>query len=352
MTSKKKTHPIQNYSKTTLIIFLSCFLNMGTKVFADKILVTGGCGYIGSHTCVELLQAGHEVVILDNGSNSSELTLQGIKAITGHIPVLIRGDILNQTLLEETFSKHNFTAVMHFAGLKAVGESSSKPLDYYNNNVAGSLTLLRAMQKAGVNTLVFSSSATVYGAPDTLPIREDAPCNPTNPYGHTKRMIEIILEDLSQSDAGWNIAILRYFNPAGAHDSGQLGESPEGKPNNLMPFVSQVAAGIRDKLMIYGNDYETQDGTGVRDYIHVVDLAQGHIQAFDFIKKIHGLHTWNLGTGEGYSVLEVIESFKTASGKPVKYEITSRRKGDIAKSLADPGKAHRELDWKPPEPSG
>ncbi len=315
-------------------------------VFGQTILVTGGCGYIGSHTCVELLEAGHDVIILDNGSNSSESTLLGIRNITKREPVFIKGDIQDQILLDNLFSKHDIDAVMHFAGLKAVGESTTKPLDYYSNNVSGTLTLLHAMKKAKISTLVFSSSATVYCVPETLPIKENAPCNPANPYGQTKRMIEVILEDLSQSDSHWDIAVLRYFNPAGAHESGLIGESPIGIPNNLMPYVSQVATRQRPHLTVFGNDYHTPDGTGVRDYIHVVDLAQGHIKALDFIQNKSGIHTWNLGTGRGYSVLEVVKSYEKSSEQPIPYKMQARRPGDIAESRADPTKANQELGWK------
>lgn len=310
------------------------------------ILVTGGTGYIGSHTVVELLNAGHEVVILDNLSNSRREMVDRIEKITGKRPEFIEGDICDVHLLDALFTRHSFSAVIHFAGLKAVGESVSKPLEYYENNVHGSMVLFRAMARHGVKQLVFSSSATVYGDPELLPIREDAPLHATNPYGRTKLMIEELLADIAYADAEWRIGILRYFNPIGAHPSGLIGEAPNGIPNNLLPYVAQVATGKLARLSVYGNDYPTPDGTGVRDYIHVVDLAIGHLKALDFLEEHSGLHVYNLGTGRGYSVLEIVRAFEQASGRAVPYQITARRAGDISICYADPAKALEELRWK------
>ncbi|MBV6274125.1 UDP-glucose 4-epimerase GalE [Alcaligenaceae bacterium CGII-47] len=311
------------------------------------ILVTGGAGYIGSHTVLELLQAKHEVVVLDNLSNSSALSLERVEQITDRQALFLEGDIRDRALLDRIFSAHEIDAVVHFAGLKAVGESVQQPLMYYDNNVSGSITLCQAMAAAGVFRLVFSSSATVYGDPDTMPIAETCPTGqPTNPYGRSKLMIENILRDLAAADPRWSIALLRYFNPAGAHPSGLIGESPHGQPNNLIPYISQVAIGRLQQLSVYGDDYPTRDGTGVRDYIHVVDLAQGHLAALDAIVRVPGIHTWNLGTGTGYTVLEMIAAFEQASGRPVPYAIAPRRAGDIAECWSDPGKAHRELGWR------
>jgi UDP-glucose 4-epimerase len=310
------------------------------------ILVTGGTGYIGSHTVVELLAAGHEVAILDNLSNSRHEVVDRIEKIAGRRPVFVEGDIRDADLLDTLFARHTFSAVIHFAGLKAVGESVSKPLEYYENNVHGSMALFSAMQRHGVKRLVFSSSATVYGDPDSLPIREDAPLRATNPYGRTKLMIEEILRDIVQANPEWQVAILRYFNPIGAHRSGLIGEAPNGIPNNLLPYVAQVATGKLARLSVFGGDYPTADGTGVRDYIHVVDLALGHLKALNYLNTHAGLHAYNLGTGKGYSVLEIVQAFEQASGRKVPYEVTARRPGDIASCYADPEKASTELGWK------
>jgi UDP-glucose 4-epimerase len=310
------------------------------------ILVTGGTGYIGSHTVVELLAAGHEVAILDNLSNSRHEVVDRIEKIAGRRPVFVEGDIRDADLLDTLFARHTFSAVIHFAGLKAVGESVSKPLEYYENNVHGSMVLFSAMHRHGVKRLVFSSSATVYGDPDSLPIREDAPLCATNPYGRTKLMIEEILRDIAQANPEWQVAILRYFNPIGAHKSGLIGEAPNGIPNNLLPYVAQVATGKLARLSVFGGDYPTSDGTGVRDYIHIADLALGHLKALDYLNTHTGLHEYNLGTGKGYSVLEIVQAFEQASGRKVPYEVTARRPGDIASCYADPEKASRELGWK------
>jgi UDP-glucose 4-epimerase len=310
------------------------------------ILVTGGTGFIGSHTVVELLTAGHEVLILDNLSNSRADVVDRIATITGKRPEFVEGDIRDAVLLDTLFTRHAFSAVIHFAGLKAVGESVSKPLEYYENNVHGSMVLFKAMMRHGVKRLVFSSSATVYGDPESLPIREDAPLRATNPYGRTKLMIEEILEDIVQADKEWQVATLRYFNPIGAHKSGLIGEAPNGIPNNLLPYVAQVATGKLARLSVFGDDYPTPDGTGVRDYIHVVDLALGHLKALDYLGSHSGLHVYNLGTGQGYSVLEIVRAFEQASGRSVPYLLTARRPGDIASCYADPEKASKELGWK------
>lgn len=311
-----------------------------------KILVTGGAGYIGSHTCVELLNDGHEIIVLDNLSNSSEESLRRVQEITGKSLEFVKGDIRDHQLLNSLFSKHEISSVIHFAGLKAVGESVSMPLAYYDNNVHGTLVLLEAMKQADVKTLVFSSSATVYGDPASLPISEDFPTSATNPYGRSKLMIEEILQDLHVSDNSWRIALLRYFNPVGAHPSGSIGEDPNDIPNNLMPYISQVAIGKLEKLSVFGNDYPTHDGTGVRDYIHVVDLAIGHVRAIEKLQKTEGIHAWNLGVGKGYSVLEMVAAFEQASQQPVPYQIAPRRSGDIAACYANPEKALNELGWK------
>ncbi|TVO73478.1 UDP-glucose 4-epimerase GalE [Sedimenticola selenatireducens] len=310
-----------------------------------RILVTGGAGYIGSHTCVELLEAGHEVVVVDNLCNSYRESLNRVKQIAGKDVLFIQGDIRDAALLENTFQQHPVDAVIHFAGLKAVGESTEIPLDYYQNNIAGTLTLLEAMKSAGVKTFVFSSSATVYGDPEALPIREEFPLSASNPYGRSKLIIEDILRDIYASDKSWNISILRYFNPAGAHKSGLIGEDPNGIPNNLMPYIAQVAAGRLEQLSVYGNDYPTADGTGVRDYIHVVDLAKGHIAALDKLDEKPGLIIHNLGTGQGYSVLDMVNAFVQTSGRDVPYRIVDRRPGDIAACYADPSLAEKELGW-------
>ncbi len=310
-----------------------------------SILVTGGAGYIGSHTCLELMQSGHEVVVVDNLSNSKEEPLNRIRKITGKPLQFYQADILDKQSLEEIFKNESIDAVIHFAGLKAVGESVSYPLKYYHNNITGTLTLCEVMQKYDVKNLVFSSSATVYGDPHTVPITEDFPLKPTNPYGWTKRMIEQILRDVNISDPDWNIAILRYFNPIGAHISGRIGEDPNGIPNNLVPYITQVAIEKLDKLRIFGNDYDTADGTGVRDYIHVVDLAVGHLRALEKLKDTPGVVTYNLGTGKGYSVLEIIHAFSEVIGKDIPYQFVERRPGDIAECYANPEKARRELGW-------
>lgn len=310
------------------------------------ILVTGGTGYIGSHTVVELLETGHEVVILDNLSNSRREVLDSIELITGKRPLFVEGDMRNVDLLNSLFSRHAFDAVIHFAGLKAVGESVAKPLEYYENNVSGSIALFHVMAAHDVRKLVFSSSATVYGNPDTLPIAENAPLRATNPYGRTKQIIEEILQDIVAADPAWQVATLRYFNPIGAHKSGRIGEAPNGTPNNLLPYVAHVATGILESLSVYGNDYPTPDGTGVRDYIHVVDLALGHLKALDYLDQHSGLHVYNLGTGQGYSVLEIIRAFEQASARAVPYKIVDRRPGDIASCYANAGKALQELGWK------
>lgn len=309
------------------------------------ILVTGGAGYIGSHTCVELLKAGQDVVVFDNFCNSHPEALKRVETITGRKPHLVEGDIRDQPALESAMRQFDCHAVIHFAGLKAVGESVEQPLAYYDNNVVGTLRLLEAMKNCGVKTLVFSSSATVYGDPQRLPLTEDHPLSATNPYGRTKLVIEDMLRDLFRADPSWRIGILRYFNPVGAHESGLIGEDPQGIPNNLMPFVAQVAVGRRDKLKVWGNDYPTPDGTGVRDYIHVVDLALGHLKALERLNAAQCFEV-NLGTGTGYSVLEVIKAFEIASGKPVPYELSPRRPGDIASCYADPAHAAKWLDWR------
>ncbi len=311
------------------------------------ILVTGGAGYIGSHTTVALQQAGYRVLILDNLSNSSLAVLDAIAGITGMRPDFAQGDIRDPETLQLLFRTRKITAVLHFAGLKAVGESTKMPLAYYDNNVHGSVLLLAAMQKGGVRSIVFSSSATVYGDPQKLPLTEDHPRSTTNPYGHTKLVAEDILENLYRSEAGWRIARLRYFNPVGAHPSGLIGEAPQGIPNNLMPYVAQVAAGHRPKVQVFGNDYDTPDGTGVRDYIHVMDLAQGHVQALRYcLEKEQELLTVNLGTGKGYSVLDMIRAFEQASGKTIPYDLVARRPGDIAACWADTELAYRKLGWR------
>ncbi|MCW8889717.1 MAG: UDP-glucose 4-epimerase GalE [Sedimenticola sp.] len=310
-----------------------------------RILVTGGAGYIGSHTCVELLEEGHDVVVIDNLCNSYRESLNRVKQITGKDVHFLEGDVRDAAFLEYVFLQQAIDAVIHFAGLKAVGESTEIPLDYYQNNIAGTLSLLEAMQTAGVKTFVFSSSATVYGDPASLPIRETFPLSASNPYGRSKLIIEDILRDLYASDPDWNISILRYFNPAGAHESGLIGEDPNGIPNNLMPYISQVAAGRLEKLSVFGGDYPTPDGTGVRDYIHVVDLAKGHLAALEKLKQATGLITHNLGTGQGYSVLEMVNAFSKASGEPVPYQVVDRRPGDIAACYADPSLAEKELGW-------
>lgn len=311
-----------------------------------SILVTGGMGYIGSHTVVELLNSGFDVSIIDNLCNSNISVLQRISQICGRSPNFIQGDIRDGEFLDRVFASQSFGSVIHFAGLKAVGESVAQPLFYYDNNVTGTLRLLEAMARVGLKNLVFSSSATVYGDPEFVPITESAKLGATNPYGRSKLMVEEILRDLTLSDPAWRIALLRYFNPVGAHKSGLIGEDPRGIPNNLMPFVSQVAVGQRPELAVFGNDYPTPDGTGVRDYIHVVDLALGHLAALRYLDKQAGVLTVNLGTGRGYSVLEVIRAFEQASGKTVPYRIVARRPGDIAQCYAQPALAAELLGWK------
>ena len=311
-----------------------------------KILVTGGAGYIGSHTCVELLNEAYDVVVLDNLSNSSEESLNRVRRITGRSLDFYKTDLLDQKGIAAIFSDHHIDAVIHFAGLKAVGESVSIPLKYFHNNISGTLNLLEVMGDSGVKNIVFSSSATVYGDPASLPIKEDFPLSATNPYGRTKLMIEEILQDLYRSDNNWNIALLRYFNPVGAHSSGDIGEDPAGIPNNLMPYISRVAVGSLPEVNVFGNDYPTPDGTGVRDYIHVVDLALGHIRTLPKLFTHPGIVIYNLGTGQGYSVLDMIKGFETASGKKIPYKMGARRSGDVAACWADPSKAFEELGWK------
>ncbi|GAB2892567.1 UDP-glucose 4-epimerase GalE [Paralcaligenes ginsengisoli] len=311
------------------------------------ILVTGGTGFIGSHTTVALQEAGYRVLILDNLCNSSPTVLRRIEQITGVEPEFVQADIRDGGALDTLFQAHQITAVMHFAGLKAVGESTRLPLAYYDNNVNGSVQLLSAMQRASVNTFVFSSSATVYGDPQKLPLTEDHPRSATNPYGHTKLVVEDILDSLYNAQAGWRIARLRYFNPVGAHPSALIGEAPQGVPNNLMPYVAQVATGQRDRLQVFGNDYDTPDGTGVRDYIHVMDLAQGHVAALRYCEQARqDLLTVNLGTGKGYSVLDMVRAFEQASRKTVAYDIVARRPGDIAACWADTSLAEQKLGWR------
>ncbi len=311
-----------------------------------KVLVTGGAGYIGSHTVLELLNAGHEVCVVDNLSNSSEESLRRVAELTGRAADFRHADISDKASLTEVVEGAGFDSVIHFAALKAVGESVSQPLRYYQNNITGTLVLCEVMQEQGVKNIVFSSSATVYGDPHTVPITEDFPLQATNPYGRTKLMIEYILTDLHIADPAFNVALLRYFNPIGAHESGRIGEDPAGIPNNLLPFVAQVAVGRREKVSVFGDDYATPDGTGVRDYIHVVDLAVGHLRALEKLSTDPGIVTCNLGTGCGYSVVEIIKAFETASGKTVPYEIVDRRPGDIAACYADPAFALSELGWK------
>ncbi|MEN9532377.1 MAG: UDP-glucose 4-epimerase GalE [Aeromonas popoffii] len=311
-----------------------------------NVLVTGGCGYIGSHTCLALQAAGMKPVVVDNLCNSKAGVLARIAAISGQQPVFYQGDIRDAVLLDRIFAEQQIDAVIHFAALKAVGESTRIPLDYYENNLSGTLTLLQAMKRAGVDSLVFSSSATVYGDPASTPIREDFPRSATNPYGRSKLIIEEILEDLQQAEPHWSMTLLRYFNPVGAHSSGSLGEDPQGIPNNLMPFLTQVAIGRRASLSVFGNDYPTVDGTGVRDYIHVMDLAEGHVKALQHCARQGGMHVYNLGTGQGQSVLQMVAAFEAASGRPLPYRIEPRRPGDIAECWADPAKAERELGWR------
>ncbi|MEI7432314.1 MAG: UDP-glucose 4-epimerase GalE [Betaproteobacteria bacterium] len=310
------------------------------------ILVTGGTGYIGSHTCVALLSAGYEVTIVDNLSNSQRTVIDRIESITTRRPAFVEADVRDREALRKAFALRPVDAVIHFAGLKAVGESVAQPLRYYDWNVCGAVVLCNVMAEAGVRTLIFSSSATVYGDPASVPIREDFPRSTTNPYGASKLMIEDILSDISKAEPEWRIALLRYFNPVGAHESGLIGEAPSGIPNNLMPYVAQVASGQRERLSVFGGDYPTPDGTGVRDYIHVVDLAEGHVAALDYLRREKGLLTVNLGTGSGYSVLDMVRSFEKASGHAVPYSVVERRPGDVASCYADPALAEKLLGWK------
>lgn len=313
-----------------------------------KVLVTGGAGYIGSHTCLELLNAGHEVVVLDNLSNSSKESLNRVQALASKSLDFIQGDILDQNILNQIFSTYQIDAVIHFAGLKAVGESQQIPLTYFENNISGSISLVQAMQRAGVFRLVFSSSATVYDEANISPLNEDMPTGmPSNNYGYTKLIVEQLLQKLSASDDRWSIALLRYFNPVGAHKSGQIGEDPQGIPNNLMPFVTQVAVGRREKLSIFGDDYDTVDGTGVRDYIHVVDLANAHLCALTNRLQAQGCRAWNIGTGQGCSVLQIKNTFEQVNEVQIPFEIAPRREGDVATSFADNTRAVKELSWQP-----
>ena len=311
-----------------------------------RVLTTGGAGYIGSHTVLALAEAGHEPVVIDNFSNSSPEAVRRVSELAGRDIELIEADLLDAEALDRVFAEGNFDAVIHFAGLKAVGESTEQPLRYYRTNIVSTLNLLDAMQAHGVRTLVFSSSATVYGTSGAARCTEDLPLGTTNPYGATKLHIEHMLDDLAVADPSWHIAKLRYFNPVGAHESGRIGEDPRGIPNNLMPFVSQVAVGRRDHLNVYGDDYDTPDGTGIRDYIHVVDLAQGHVAALNALPEHPGARAWNLGTGQGASVLDVVQSFERASDRPVPYEVVDRRPGDVAELVAEPSRARTELHWK------
>ncbi len=311
------------------------------------VLVTGGSGFIGSHTVVELQEAGYDVVVIDNLSNSTEKSLKRVEQITGKSVKFYKLDIRDRAGLTELFKKEKIESCIHFAGLKAVGESVAKPWEYYENNISGTLVLLDVMRSHGVKNLIFSSSSTVYGDPDHVPVKEDDPVKKcTNPYGSTKAMQETILTDIQHADPEWNVVLLRYFNPIGAHPSGLIGEDPNGIPLNLLPYITQVAVGKLEKLRVFGNDYPTPDGTGVRDYIHVVDLAKGHVKALDRIKEKCGLAVYNLGTGTGYSVLEIVKNFEEASGIKIPYEICERRPGDIAENYCDPSKAEREMGWK------
>jgi UDP-glucose 4-epimerase len=313
----------------------------------SSVLVTGGAGYIGSHAVLTMLQAGHNVVVLDNLCNSSAESLKRVAKLAGRESVFVQGDIRDRELLDRLFAKHSVDAMLHFAGLKAVGERVAQPLRYYDNNVHGSQVLLQACANAGVFNVVFSSSATVYGDPAQMPISETCTVGqPTSTYGRSKLMVEDMLRDLAVSDPRWRIAILRYFNPVGAHASGQMGEDPNGIPNNLLLYIAKVAVGILPELAVFGNDYPTSDGTGFRDYIHVVDLAEGHLRALAALQRLTGAHVWNLGTGQGYSLLEMVRAFEAASGKPVPYRVATRRSGDIATCYADPAKAEREFGWK------
>lgn len=310
-----------------------------------KVLVTGGAGYIGSHTCVELLQSGYEIIVVDNFSNSKPEALRRVSEITGKSITFYHADLLDKETLTTIFSKNDIDAVIHFAGLKAVGESVEIPIDYYRNNISGTINLCDVMERFSVNKIVFSSSATVYGLSESVPFIEDLPLQATNPYGRTKQICEEFLKDIFISNSNWSIALLRYFNPVGAHSSGFIGEDPKGIPNNLLPYISQVAIGNFNELKVYGNDYHTHDGTGVRDYIHVVDLAVGHLKALEKVMYTKGVNTYNLGSGKGYSVLDMIHAFENITGQKIPYKIVNRRAGDIAISFADPSKAKRELNW-------
>lgn len=315
-------------------------------VILKTILVTGGAGYIGGHTCIQLIEAGYQVVVVDNLCNSHPEVFNRIEQITQHKPIFIEADICDKNALNQVFEQHNIDSVIHFAGLKAVGESVVKPLMYYQNNIIGSLQLFEVMSAHGVKNIVFSSSATVYGDPHTVPIKEDFPLSATNPYGQCKLITENILNDVAYADKDWHVVLLRYFNPVGAHPSGLIGEAPYGIPNNLMPYVAQVAVGQLAKVSVFGGDYPTTDGTGVRDYIHVVDLAYGHLKALELIENESGCHIFNLGTGTGYSVLDIIKTFEEISGKPIPYEIVARRPGDISECYADPSSSEQILGWK------
>jgi len=310
-----------------------------------RILVTGGAGYIGSHTCLELLKAGYEVIVVDNLVNSKEESLKRVQELVGKSLRFHKVDLLDRKALDAVVESSSIDAVIHFAGLKAIGESVTMPLRYYHNNVTGTLVLCEVMKKHNIRDLVFSSSAAVYGDPHKVPITEDFPLSPTNPYGRAKLMIEEILRDLHRADGAWNIALLRYFNAVGAHSSGRIGEDPNGVPDNLVPYIAQVAVGKLPELLVFGDDYPTRDGTGIRDYIHVVDLALGHLKALDKLASNPGVVTYNLGTGQGYSVLEIVAAFEKASGKKIPYKIIGRRPGDIASCYADPTKAKTELGW-------
>tara|TARA_R110002051_G_scaffold116772_1_gene190350 strand:+ start:43998 stop:45152 length:1155 start_codon:yes stop_codon:yes gene_type:complete len=336
-------------------VFLTLALQGGKIAFefngdqhcmSKTILVTGGAGFIGTHTCIKLIESGFDVLVLDNFSNSSPESLKRAESITGRSIPFIEGDINDAALLDEIFAQHAIDVVIHFAGLKSVGESVQQPLRYYHNNVSGTLVLCDAMQRAGVKNLVFSSSATVYGDPASLPIGEDFPTSAINPYGRSKLMIEELLADLYRADPEWNIALLRYFNPVGAHPSGLIGEDPAGIPNNLMPYIAQVAVGRRAHLTVFGGDYPTPDGTGVRDYIHVMDLAAGHVQALLWLEHRRGIKAFNLGTGQGYSVLDMLKAFEQACGKSLPYQLAERRPGDVASCYADPQLAAKELNWR------
>ncbi|MEZ2758759.1 UDP-glucose 4-epimerase GalE [Providencia vermicola] len=319
---------------------------MNTMLNNNQVLVTGGLGYIGSHTCVQMIQQGMQPIILDNLHNANLEVLNRIEAITGTKPVFYQGDVRDSQILDTIFANHQIHSVIHFAGLKAVGESVEKPIEYYDVNVNGTLVLVESMKKAGVKSLIFSSSATVYGEPEHIPLTEEASVGNTNsPYGTSKYMVERILTDLNIADSEWSISLLRYFNPVGAHNSGLMGEDPNGIPNNLTPFIAQVAVGRRKELAVFGGDYSTKDGTGVRDYIHVMDLADGHIAALNKVSQQAGLHIYNLGTGTGTSVLEVVAAFEKAVGKPIPYTISARRPGDIAEYWSTPAKAQRDLGW-------